>query len=99
VSAAALALWAVLAGAPARPLEPVVKHFAEVPLAKLQVMQLLGDEALVEGPGGEVALVRQHDRLGREKAKVVVVGQGCVKVRLSRLVVPLCAEPAPGPRS
>jgi hypothetical protein len=62
-------------------------------------MQLIDEDALVEGPGGEVALVRTGDRLGLEQAKVARVGKGCVQLELGRSVVPLCADAAPVPRS
>lgn len=79
--------------------ETFVTHFADVSLNKLQVMQLIDLDALVEGPSGDVALVRTGDVLGKEQAKVQAVGKGCVKVRLGRASLALCSEAPPAPRS
>ena len=89
----------LLAAATALSAEKPVSHFAEVPLSKLQVMQLIDDDALVEGPAGEVALVRTGDLLGREQAKVARVSNGCVLVKLGRATVSLCADAPEAPRS
>jgi hypothetical protein len=78
---------------------PQVVHFADVALNKLQVMQLIDQDALVEGPSGDVALVRTGDLVGKEQAKVVGVSKGCVSIKLGRSALSLCAEAPQVPRS
>lgn len=91
----ALCLWSVCAAAAEKP----VVHFGEVPLNQLLVMQLIEVDALVEGPGGEVALVRTGDLLGREQARVVKVAGGCLSLKVGRAPLTLCTDAPAAPRS
>jgi hypothetical protein len=97
--ARALFLALCLACVPSVAAPKAVVHFAEVPLNKLQVMQLIDEDALVEGPAGEVALVRTGDLVGKEQAKVAQVSKGCVSFKLGRSVISMCADAPQAPRS
>lgn len=94
-----LLLALCVASVPAAAADKPVVHFAEVGLDQLWVMQLIELDALVEGPGGEVALVRTGDLLGKEQARVVKVKGGCVALKVGRSAVTLCADAPAAPRS
>ncbi len=84
---------------PAAATEKQVVHFADVALNKLLVMQLVEADALVEGPSGEMALVRTGDLLGKEQAKVKVVSKGCVSLKVGKSTIALCSDAPAAPRS
>ena len=84
---------------PSAATEKPVVHFADVALNKLQVMQLVDADALVEGPNGDVALVRTGDLLGQEQARVSAVSKGCLSLKVGRSVISLCADAPAAPRS
>jgi hypothetical protein len=94
-----LLLTLCLCSFPSAAADRVVVHFKDVALNKLQVMQLIDADALVEGPSGDVALVRTGDLVGKERAKVTAVSKGCVALKLGRSAISMCAEAQPAPRS
>lgn len=95
----ALFLGLCLSSAPSVAAEKPVVHFDGVALNKLQVMQLVDADALVEGPNGDVALVRTGDLLGKEQARVANVSKGCLSLKLGRSLVSMCADAPAAPRS
>src|SRR2546430_16984639 len=73
---------------------PVQIHpFADVPLAKLQVADTRGAQAVIEDKrgGGDVVLVRAGDKLGEEGFEVVKVTRGCVQLKNVDAELTLCA--------
>jgi hypothetical protein len=95
----ALFLALCVSSVPSVAAEKPLSHFEEVALNKLMVMQLVDADALVEGPNGDVALVRTGDKLGKEQATVASVSKGCLSLKVGRSVVALCAESSAAPRS
>src|SRR2546430_10597843 len=79
---------------------PVQIHpFADVPLAKLQVADTRGAQAVVEDKrgGGDVVLVRAGDRLGEEGFEVVKVTRGCLQLKGAEAELTICADGPEGP--
>jgi hypothetical protein len=88
-----------LVSLPALAADKPVVHFPDAALARLQVLQLVGEDALVEGPSGDVSLVRTGDLVGQEQARVTGVSKGCVALKVGRSVVSLCTDLPGAPRS
>ena len=71
----------------------IVHPFADVPLAKLSVVDTRGQQAVVESkPGDAVVLVRAGDKLGEEGFEVVKVTRGCLTLKGPEAVLTLCAD-------
>ena len=80
----------------------VVEHvhpFEDVPLAKLQVADTRGPQAVIENKDGEVVLVRAGDRLAQEGFEVIKVSRGCVQLKNADAEITLCADVPEVPRT
>jgi hypothetical protein len=79
-------------------------HFAEAPLSRLTLAYTVTTHgvtsAMVEGPDGQDAIVREGESLAVESLKVVKVGRGCLSlVNADGLPSQLCVDEAGSPRS
>ena len=75
------------------------QEFSTTALAKLQVVETRGEQAIVEGEQGEVVLVHVHDRIGSESALVEKISRGCLFLEGDGGHFSLCAEAPATPRS
>ena len=74
-------------------------EFCSTPLAKLQVVETRGEQALVEGEQGAVVLVRVNDTIGLEGATVEKISRGCLFLKGDGGHFSLCVEAPATPRS
>ena len=77
----------------------VVHPFADVPVAKLRVVDTRGPQAVIENKTGEIVLVRAGDLLGAEGIQVVKVTLGCVQLKGPQGPFALCADVPDVPRT
>ena len=77
----------------------IVHPFADIPVAKLQVVDTRGQQAVVENKSGEIVLVRAGDLLGAEGLQVVKVTLGCVQLKGPEASFTLCADVPEVPRT
>lgn len=77
----------------------IVHPFADVPVAKLQVVDTRAQQAVIENKSGEIVLVRAGDLLGAEGVQVVKVTLGCVQLKGPQGPFTLCADVPEVPRT
>lgn len=73
--------------------------FADVPVAKLRVVDTRAQQAIVENKSGEIVLVRTGDRLSAEGFEVVKVTRGCIQLRGPETSFSMCADVPEVPRT
>ena len=109
VCCALVAPWSAFAGGRGKPAKkpkpaPVTKTepakpFADVEISTITVVETRGEQAVVAGKKGGLALVRVGDALGLEELVIQKIGDGCLSFSAESGPFTLCVDAPEVPRS